>query len=124
MAAPTDEGFKVTDRRRRDEPPARQDAPPPETAAGQPSPCPPEKRTLADLFLMLATEAVVALGDAPDPVTGQQHRALPQAAEMIDLLLLLREKTEGNRTTDESQILEDVLYDLQLRYVRATKSGG
>ena len=67
-------------------------------------------------------EAVVALGDAPDPATGQRQRVLPHAAEVIDLLLLLRAKTEGNRTVEESQILDELLYDLQLRYVRATKS--
>jgi uncharacterized protein DUF1844 len=126
MSQAPEEGFKVTDRRRRDEPaPRTHDAPrredpgaqPPASAAG-------EKRSLADLFMMLATEAVVALGDAPDPATGQPARELPHAAEMIDLLVLLREKTEGNRTTAETQILEDVLYDLQLRYVRAMKSAG
>jgi hypothetical protein len=46
---------------------------------------------------------------------------LPQAADAIDLLILLREKTEGNRSPDESRILDEVLYDLQLRYVQATK---
>jgi len=38
-----------------------------------------------------------------------------------DLLILLREKTEGNRSHEENRILEEVLYDLQLRYVHATK---
>ena len=115
MAQQPEEGFKVTDRRRRDDDEPR-----------QPDPSAPEveKRSLADLFMMLATEALVALGDAPDPVSGQREVVLPQAAEMIDLLLLLRDKTEGNRTAAESQILEHVLYDLQLRYVRATKSAG
>jgi hypothetical protein len=126
MSEPPEEGFKVTDRRRRDDSePRAHDAPrredpgtrPPVSAAA-------EKRSLADLFMMLATEAVVALGDAPDPVTGQPARELPHAAEMIDLLVLLREKTEGNRTTAETQILEEMLYDLQLRYVRAMKSAG
>lgn len=74
--------------------------------------------------MMLASEAVIALGDAPDPATGQHHRELPHAAEAIDLLLLLREKTEGNRTSGETQVLDELLYDLQLRYVRATKSSG
>jgi hypothetical protein len=125
MAQPQEEGFKVTDRRRRDdEPTPTREAPERGTPRGQPAPHPGEKRTLADLFMMLATEAVVALGEAPDPVSGQRQRVLPHAAEMIDLLLLLREKTEGNRTADETQILEDVIYDLQLRYVRATKSAG
>jgi Domain of unknown function (DUF1844) len=125
MAEQSEEGFKVTDRRRRDEDEApRHDIPPGRTAPGRRPPAPVTTRTLADLFMMLATEAVVALGDAPDPATGQPERALPHAAEMIDILLLLRAKTEGNRSPEETQVLEDVLYDLQLRYVRATKSAG
>jgi hypothetical protein len=123
MAQQPEEGFKVTDRRRRDDEEfRRRDATPGETA--QSSHRPVDKRSLADLFLMLATEAIVALGEAPDPATGQRERVLPHAAEMIDLLLLLRDKTEGNRTAEETQILEDAVYDLQLRYVRATKSAG
>lgn len=72
--------------------------------------------------MMLATEAVIALGEAPDPATGQHQLELPHAAEVIDLLLLLRDKTEGNRTAEETQVLDELLYDLQVRYVRATKS--
>lgn len=74
--------------------------------------------------MMLASSAVIAMGDAPDPVSGERHRDLPQAAELIDLVLLLREKTEGNRTQDETRMFEDLLYDLQLRYVNATKRSG
>lgn len=124
MAQQPEEGFKVTDRRRRDDdPPRTHDLPPRETAPGAP-PGAVAQRSLADLFMMLASEAVVAMGDAPDPVTGERERALPHAAEMIDILLLLRDKTEGNRTPVETQILDEILYDLQLRYVRATKSAG
>ena len=123
MTQDPDEGFKVTDRRRREE--ERQ--PGGDTTSAE-RPIPPlagsatEKRSLADLFVMLATEAFVALGAAPDPATGQRQQVLPHAAERIDLRLLLRDKTEGNRTAEETQVLEDVLYELQLRYVRATKS--
>jgi uncharacterized protein DUF1844 len=125
MTQPPEEGFKVTDRRRRDDEERHgRETTSRETAAPPPSRPPGDHRSLADLFMMLATEAVVALGDAPDPATGQHERILPHAAEVIDLLLLLREKTEGNRTAEETQILEQLLYDLQLRYVRATKSAG
>ena len=125
MPQSPEEGFKVTDRRRRDEENPREgDTTPRETAAPSPSRPSGDHRSLVDLFMMLATEAVVALGDAPDPVTGQHERVLPHAAEVIDLLLLLREKTEGNRTEEETRIVEQLLYDLQLRYVRATKSAG
>jgi hypothetical protein len=46
------------------------------------------------------------------------------AAEVIDVLGLLREKTEGRRSAEETQVLEELLYDLQLRYVDATKRPG
>ena len=116
--------FKVTDRRRRlesDEPPRPAPAgaePPP---AASPGPAPVAERSLAGLFMMLASSAVVALGYAPDPLTGQRQTDLAQAADAIDLLLLLREKTESHRSIEESRILDELLYDLQLRYVHATK---
>ena len=119
-----DDVFKVTDRRRRlDE----DEAPRPAPAAAEPThAAPPDlgpvgERSLTGLFMMLASSAVVALGDAPDPLTGQRQVDLAQAADAIDLLILLREKTEGNRSHEENRILEEVLYDLQLRYVHATK---
>ena len=117
--------FKVTDRRRRLD---DDDAPRPAPAAAEPPQVAPVdlspagERSLAGLFMMLASSAVVALGEAPDPLTGQRQVDLAQAADAIDLLILLREKTEGNRSLEENRILEEVLYDLQLRYVHATKT--
>jgi hypothetical protein len=70
---------------------------------------------------MLASSAVVALGETADPATGQARRDPGAASEVIDLLVLLREKTEGHRTPRESQLLEELIYDLQLRYVAAMK---
>jgi hypothetical protein len=122
--------FKVSDRRRRasDDAPAHPMAPPeraeaPAREAGPPPGGEPE-RSLVGLFMMLASSAVISLGDAPDPVTGQRHHDPANAADAIDLLLLLREKTEGNRSPEESQVLEEIIYDLQLRYVNATKRAG
>jgi uncharacterized protein DUF1844 len=124
-----DEAFKVTDRRRRDEareaPPAP--APPVPSAATKPGPLPskaggPEGGPdLQGLFIMLASSALVNLGEAADPETGERTVDLAQAKEAIDLLSLLRGKTEGNRTERESHLLEEMLYDLQLRFVRAAK---
>ena len=116
--------FKVTDRRRRSELDDEPHQPP--TGEKPPAPsippwAPPGERSLAALFMMLASSAVVALGHAPDPLTGQRQTDLVQAADAIDLLVLLREKTVGNRSSDESRILDELIYDLQLRYVHVTK---
>ncbi len=126
-----DEAFKVSDRRRRssdDDPPAPAAAPVEEPRRPTPEPSlgpgPESERNLVGLFMMLASSAVVSLGDAPDPMTGQRHRDLTNAADAIDLLILLREKTEGHRTPEETQVLDELLYDLQLRYVNATKQAG
>lgn len=119
MPPESEEGFKVTDRRHREPAEASASSASPETAHAR-----SEERSLAGLFMMLATEAVIALGEAPDPVSGQRQPELPHAAGVIDLLVLLREKTEGNRSADETQVLDELIYDLQLRYVRATQSSG
>ena len=124
-----EETFKVTDRRRRaqdDEPtrPAPPNAPPPRAERERSRPAREPERSLTVLFMMLASSAAIAMGDAPDPVTGQRHYDLVHAGEAIDLLVLLREKTEGRRSMEETQVLEGLLYDLQLRYVEATKRTG
>ena len=133
VAAEADEGFKITDRRRRpaasEEPPGRPPATP-GTAASRPDPegrtaaASPEgapaaagERSLVGLFVMLGSTAAVALG-AADPATGETHPDPAEAAHMIDLLSRLRERTEGHRTPEETQVLDALIYDLQLRYVR------
>jgi hypothetical protein len=83
-----------------------------------------QERTLVGLFMMLGSSALVALGEAADPAAGDSQPDLPAAAEIIDMLLLLREKTEGRRSDEEAQVLDEWLYDLQLRYVSATKQSG
>src|SRR4051794_27658292 len=70
--------------------------------------------------LSLAATAAVHFGDriepgadAPGPVD------LLAASQMIDILALLEEKTRGNLTPDEKELLDTVLYELRLRYVEA-----
>jgi hypothetical protein len=129
-----DETFKVTDRRRRDETDESPIAPaPPDSAAPAPgaaaaasasqgpAPAPQGGPDLQGLFVMLASSALVNLGEAADPETGERVLDLEQAKDAIDLLSLLRTKTEGNRTDQESHLLEEMLYDLQMRFVRAAK---
>lgn len=111
-----DETFKVTDRRGRERDLAsRESAPAP--ASADPGRGKPD---LEALFVMFATSAVISLGEAPDPATGEHRIDLDHAREAIDLLILLRDKTQGNRTEHESRLLDQVLYDLQMRFVQAS----
>ena len=80
--------------------------------------------TFLGFILSLAHTAAVHFGDVPDPVSGQTIPAnLPAAQQMIDILSLLEEKTRGNLTAEERQFLEQILYELRLRYVEASKQG-
>jgi uncharacterized protein DUF1844 len=72
----------------------------------------------------LASSAAIHFGDLPDPNTGERAEMnLEGAAQMIDILTLLEEKTRGNLTLEERQVLEQVLYELRLRFVDATSGG-
>ena len=73
-------------------------------------------------IVSLAHTAAVHFGDVPDPVSGQTIEAnLPAAQQMIDILSLLEEKTRGNLTAEERNLLEQILYELRLRFVEAGK---
>jgi hypothetical protein len=73
-------------------------------------------------FVMsLATTAAVHFGDVPDPVNGTKTANLPAAAQMIDILAMLQEKTRGNLSTEEAELVETLLYELRMRYVEASK---
>jgi len=76
---------------------------------------------LGALFMMFASSALINLGAVPDPETDQRRLDLGQAQAAIDVLLMLRDKTRGNRSEQESRLLEDILYDLQMRFVRAAR---
>jgi hypothetical protein len=70
--------------------------------------------------LSLASTAAIHFGDLPDPNSGDKPpQNLEGAKQMIDILALLEEKTRGNLTAEERQVLEQVLYELRLRFVEA-----
>lgn len=71
--------------------------------------------------LSLAHTAAVHFGDVPDPMSGAQEANLPAAQQMIDILSLIEEKTRGNLTAEERQLLDQVLFELRLRFVEASK---
>ena len=76
--------------------------------------------SFAAFVVSLAHTAAVHFGDVRDPVSGAAGtQNLPAAQQMIDILALLEEKTRGNLTPDEKELLETILYELRLRFVEA-----
>lgn len=65
----------------------------------------------------LVFQAMIFLGDMPNPITNQPEKNLRQAKFLIDTLSLLREKTKGNLIKQEEDLLNGSLYELQMRYV-------
>ncbi|RPH74588.1 DUF1844 domain-containing protein [bacterium] len=76
--------------------------------------------TFTGFILSLATTAAVHFGDIADPNTGERAEPnLAAAAQMIELIALLQEKTRGNLIEPEERLVDDLLYELRLRYVQA-----
>jgi hypothetical protein len=74
--------------------------------------------------ISLASSAAIHFGDLPDPASGERGELnLDGAAQMIEILVLLEQKTKGNLTAEERQVLESVLYELRLRFVEASGGG-
>lgn len=74
------------------------------------------------MFLLLANSALFHLGEGPEAMGEAAPVDLAQAQFSIDLLRLLREKTEGRRSPEEGRLLDGILYDLEMRFVRAVRS--
>jgi Domain of unknown function (DUF1844) len=70
---------------------------------------------------MLATNAMLQLGDVPNPTSGERLENLQAVQDMIDFLDILDEKTKGNLSQKEGEVLGQVLYDLKMRYMSKAK---
>jgi hypothetical protein len=88
----------------------------PEAAEPEPDrPMPP-----ADLMFIATTmymQALVALGLVPDPIVGKPRVRLHQARHAIDSLEVLRAKTEGNRTPEETEGIDAMLHEMRMAFV-------
>jgi hypothetical protein len=117
-------GFVVRDRRRfTEEGDSKEEAVPEEKPEAQEKieqPPLPEMNFSTFIF-SLNTSALLHLGEVPDPATGKQQEDLTMAKQTIDLIAMLEEKTRGNLTTDEENLIKHILYDVRLRYVQKTK---
>jgi len=76
--------------------------------------------SFAGFILSLATTAAVHFGDIADPNTGERApQDLTAAHQMIELISLLQDKTKGNLTPEEAKLVDDLLYELRMRFVQA-----
>jgi len=80
--------------------------------------------TFAALVMSLNTSALFHLGEISDPSTGDKLQDLVLAKHTIDTLKLLEDKTKGNLTDEEQDMLKNVLYDLKMRYVAKVSRKG
>ncbi len=118
-------GFRVIDKRTAAEE-TKKEKPKKETKAqekeaqkeeAQPRPVP--EVNFSAFVYSLSTSALVHLGEIPEPITEKMDKNLPLAKQTIDILGILQEKTKGNLTQEEENLLNSFLYDLRMRYVKA-----
>jgi len=127
-----DKGFTVKDKRRFDESgetkkgadraqpepagPSGTAESPGETGAAAPQDLP--EIDFSTFVFSLSTSALFHFGDFLDPATKSMEKNLPAAKQTIDILGLLKEKTRGNLAQEEEQLLDNLLFELRMRYVK------
>ncbi|HVO22666.1 MAG TPA: DUF1844 domain-containing protein [Candidatus Margulisiibacteriota bacterium] len=135
-------GFKVEDRRRFSDSgePRSEGAgstPPESTATGAAEHGPTGQKAaaaeprhpdplLTDLnfstfVISLSTQALAHLGEIENPIDRSMAVDLGAAKQLIDILGILKDKTKGNLDTTEAGLLDNMLYDLRLRYVERVR---
>jgi hypothetical protein len=77
--------------------------------------------TFGTFVVGLSTQALVHLGEIPDPLSGQPSADLPAAQQLIDIIAILKEKTRGNLDRDEDSLLETILFELRMKYVERAR---
>jgi len=132
-----EKGFVIKDRRSLDEKGDLKESPPKEKKpeeksvkqeAGKQEPAKEQEQRIPlpevsfnSLIFSLSSSALLHLGEIQDPYTGQNKTDLPLAKHTIDLIALLKTKTKGNLTDEETKFLESVLADLRWRFVKASE---
>jgi len=124
-------GFTVQDRRRfsPETGAPRDDAPEQATGAAQDASATSphvEQDALPEInfsafVISLSTQALLHLGEIADPLSGKVEIDVPVAKQMIDILAMLKDKTRGNLNASEDRLMQDILFDLRMKYVEAVK---
>ena len=89
-----------------------------ETDADRPEDMPLPEVSFPTFILSLNASALMHLGAIEDPETGRPSKNLPMAKQTIDILSMLEEKTRGNLSKEEENMLKNILYDLRIAFVR------
>jgi len=75
----------------------------------------------SSFVVSLSTQALMHLGEIANPLSGKAETDIAVAKQMIDILAMLQEKTRGNLNSGEELLVEDILFDLRMKYVEAVK---
>ena len=81
---------------------------------------PPPDPSFSMIISSFIAQSLMALGEMESPIDGQRTQDLASAKFTIDLLQVMQDKTQGNLDDDEKKMLDSALYDLRMRYVRAS----
>ena len=81
----------------------------------------PFKIDFSTFIMSLTSSAFYHLGDIADPETGKTETNLPAVQQTIDMLIMLKEKTQGNLNEEEGKLLEQLTYELQMKFVAKNK---
>lgn len=81
----------------------------------------PSEIDFSTLIYSFATGALISMGLAPDPQTKKVQKNIPMAKQNIEILAMLQAKTKGNLTEDESKFLDNILTEVRLRFVEASR---
>ena len=71
--------------------------------------------------ISLSTQALMHLGEIANPISGKIDPDVPAAKQMIDMVSMIKEKTSGNLNANEDRLMQDILFDLRMKYVEAVK---
>lgn len=77
--------------------------------------------TFSTFVMSLNTSALYHLGEIADPESGGRIVNFELARHAIDTLVVLEQKTKGNLTEEENELLKNIIYDVKLRFVTAVK---
>jgi hypothetical protein len=92
-----------------------------ETDSGTESQIPLPEMNFSTFVVSLNASALMHLGLMADPIQGQKVKNLELGKQTIDILVMLEEKTRGNLATEEEKLLQSILYDLRINFVKQSK---